>query len=541
MSSPSALYFQPGFFRGSEMTQDVFQTFYTSLHDHFNAFIKGIYITLPDGVSSQRVKTDLCFYFQEIFREIITYDPYNGLSRIQPGNMDSSGSTKSSSSGERIDFLALLGRLGNQIASSKHRLLVLLDGVDSYLNDNVVSLRLAEILNRRSFGYSLTFMGFKDFPRYDPLTRLNLHEIPYPSPCKVSLCKMVRSGLEAISLEGQKSIDLDKLEAELAGSLFGCPSLAVAEDIFNLAYSEDRGFDPASVGKLQLGKIMSKIPGITIRSPSDLPSMDQVAGYSCLKSYCEMRKPVFFEQNGQIRLHGICLMGPPGTGKTLFAQALANHWQIPHCNLQMTFLSRFVGSSERNLERILRMLTDFGGPVLFHLDELSRLFGTVQADSHEVTRRIVAMLLNFLESPDSRHVYTIGTMNTLELEPALLRRFDDVFYVSLPDKSQRRELFQCFARKYKVNLPNDNSFYTLSHGMVGSEIERAVKELKIDSMSKGTEPSSLDLMRILRNRPALATLFSTLQEIEETALQAGLRLASPRTRELSDSEFRNTK
>ncbi|MEJ2430452.1 MAG: ATP-binding protein [Deltaproteobacteria bacterium] len=234
-------------------------------------------------------------------------------------------------------------------------------------------------------------------------------------------------------------------------------------------------------------------------------------------------------------------MGPPGTGKTLFAQALAHHWQIPYCNLQMTFLSRFLGSSERNLERILRMLIDFGGPIIFHLDELSRLFGAVQADSHEVTRRIVAMLLNFLESTDSSHVYTIGTMNTLELDAALLRRFDDVFYVSLPDKSQRKELFEYFARKYGVRIPDDNSVYTISHGMVGSEIERTVKDLKIESMSKGTEPSSLDLMRILRNRPALTTLFSGLQEIEEMALQAGFRLASPRTKELADAEFRNSK
>jgi hypothetical protein len=418
---------------------------------------------------------------------------------------------------------------------------VLLDGVDNYLNESVVSLRLAEILSRRSFGYTLTFMGFKDFPRYDPLPRLNLHEISYPSPCRTSLCKMVRSGLEAISIEGQKSVDLDRLEVELTDSLFGCPSLAVAEDIFNLAYSEEIGFDPSSVGKLKLGKIMSKIPGITIRSPLDLPPMDQVAGYSHLKSYCEMRKEVFFKENGQIRLHGICLMGPPGTGKTLFAQALAHHWRIPYCSLQMTFLSRFVGSSERNLERILRMLIDFGGPVIFHLDELSRLFGTVQADSHEVTRRIVAMLLNFLESTDSSHVYTIGTMNTLELDAALLRRFDDVFYVSLPDKYHRKELFECFARKYGVRLPDDNSVYTISNGMVGSEIERTVKDLKIESMSKGTEPSYLDLMRILRNRPALATLFSSLHEIEEMALQAGFRLASPRTKELSDTEFRTSK
>ncbi|MEJ2365006.1 MAG: hypothetical protein P8017_10095, partial [Deltaproteobacteria bacterium] len=134
------------------MAQDVFQTFYTSLHDHFNAFIKGIYISLPDGVSSQRVKVDLCFHFGETFREILTYDPYNGLIRIQAGNVDSSGREKTSSNGERIDFLTLLGRLGNQITGSKHRLLVLLDGVDNYLNDNIVSLRLAEILSRRSFG-----------------------------------------------------------------------------------------------------------------------------------------------------------------------------------------------------------------------------------------------------------------------------------------------------------------------------------------------------------------------------------------------------
>jgi len=146
-----------------------------------------------------------------------------------------------------------------------------------------------------------------------------------------------------------------------------------------------------------------------------------------------------------------------------------------------------------------------------------------------------------LKKQDRRILLVCATNHISQLDAALLRRFDDVFYVSLPDKSQRKELFQCFARKYGVRLPDDNSVYNISRGMVGSEIERTVKDLKIESMSKGTEPSSLDLMRILRNRPALATLFSGLQEIEDMALQAGFRLASPRTKELSDSEFRNSK
>ncbi|MBW1982878.1 MAG: ATP-binding protein [Deltaproteobacteria bacterium] len=523
------------------MARDVFYRFYNSLADHFDAFIKGIYISLPQGVSSQRLKYDLCWRFRDTFQEIIAYDPYHGLWRICSAKDDPKGGNVEFSKKEKIDLLTLLQRLGQELAGSSQRLLVLLDGVDSHLNEELVSLKLAEILTRNSFGYTLTFIGFRDFPRYDPLARLNLHHIPYPSPCRRSLGKMVRSGLEAIVQDGETSLDLQEIEEQVADSLFGCPSMALAEDLFNLAYAEEEKFDPARINKMKLSKIKASIPGISISSPLELPSMEQVIGFSHLKSYCMKRRQIFLKKESPLRLHGICLLGPPGTGKTLFAQALAHNWQIPYCNLRMTFLSKFVGASERNLETILRMLIDFGGPVLFHIDELSRLFGAVGADSHEVTKRIVAMLLNFLESPETGHIYTVGTTNSLDIDAALLRRFDDVFYVNLPDATQRRELFEFFAGKYGINLPGDRAVSTISRGMVGSDIERLVKELKIEAMHKGTEPSALELVRQLRNRPALAALFADLQRVEKMALQAGFRLASPRSKELSEPELKKRK
>jgi len=521
------------------MSSDVFQKFYTSLNDHFNAFIKGIYISLPDGVSSQRIKGDLCYHFGETFHGILTYDPYHGLLNAETKNMDSLSKSRPPSRREQIDFLTLLDRISQQITHNRHRLLVLLDGVDNYLNENLAVLKLAEILSRRSFGYSITLLGFKEFPRYNPLARLNIHEVPYPTPCHESLGAMVQSGLEAIRLEVQGSVTLETLEGQLTDCLFGCPSLALAEDIFNLGYSTEKEFDPASVEKLKLAKVMSLMPGIRIGSPQDLPSFNQVAGFSHLKSYCETRKNIFSRENGEIRLHGICLLGPPGTGKTLFAQALARSWGIPYCSLSMTFLSRFLGSSERNLERILRLLTDFSRPVLFHIDELSRLFGQSQADSHEVTNRILAMLLNFIESPQSKHVYTVGTMNHLDIDPALLRRFDDVFYVGLPDGSSRKELFECFAKKYKLNLLLDGAALNYSRGMVGSEIERTVKDLKIEALSKGTQPFPLDLVRALKKRPPVAELFPDIHRMEEMALRAGFRLASPQSENIALAGYRD--
>ncbi|UCG14333.1 MAG: ATP-binding protein [Deltaproteobacteria bacterium] len=511
------------------MPEDVFDKFDISLADHLNAFVKGIYLSLPDGVSSQCLKQDLCARYKAVFGEIITYDPYHGVALMESTDSGGRRQNKQAPQTRQVDFLTLLDQIANRTARTEKRFLVLLDGVDSYLNEELVMLKLSEILNQVSFGYSLVFLGFKEFSRFNPLPRLNISEIPYPAPCSLSLRRLVRSGLEAISMESEDSLDLDSVEGRFADSLLGCPSLAVAEDILNLSYSVDGNFSPASVERLKLARFMTESQGITIRSPLELPSMDQVASLDRLKEYCTARKNVFLgkvEEPTAIALHGICLVGPPGTGKTLFARALANAWEVPYCSLSMTFLSRFFGSSERNLERILRLLTDFGRPILLHLDELSRILGRNNAEDHEVTKRLLAMLLDFMESPDSRNVYVVGTTNHLALEPALMRRFDDVFYVGLPDSRARKELFEQFFRKYEMSCPLDDTALPYSQGMAGSEIERTIKDLKIESLSKGTQPSIFSLIQCLKKRPPVASLFKEISQMEELAVRAGFRLAA---------------
>jgi hypothetical protein len=511
------------------MTKDVFQSFYNSLANHFNAFVRGIYIGLPDGVSSQELKLDLVARFKDLFREILIYDPYHGLYRVQHARKNAANRKGRQLKGESIDFLTLLDRISETIADTKERLLVLVDGVDGYLNEEIVLLKLARIVGQRNFGYSFTILGFKDFRRYNPLSQLNIHELRYPTPCRSSLKDMVNSGLEALPSAGKEWNNLDQLGDQLADSLFGCPSLSLAEDILNLGLTTNGSLNPAYTEKLKLAKAVTQVPGVSIRSPLDMPSFGDVAGFRNLKGYCEARKSIFLStmrDNRSIRLKGICLLGPPGTGKTLFAQALSHSWQIPYSSFSLSFLDKFLGASERNLDRVLRLLSDFGKPVLFHIDELSRLFGSGNAESHEVTRRVLAMLLNFLDSPESENVYTVGTMNHLQIDPALFRRFDDVFYVSLPDGEARRQLFEHFFRKYDVDCPLDKAVIKYSQGMAGSEIERTVKDLKIDGLDREVPHSPLEVVRRLRDRKPVARIFSEIQRMEELAANAGFRLAS---------------
>ena len=513
------------------MQADVFTRFHVTLNDHFSAFVKGIYLSLPDGVSSQRLKWDLSNRFREVFPLRYIYDPLNGLCKLQTGKENLAPEHRTGSTGEQVDLLTLLNRVGRKIEENTQRLLVLLDGVDGYLNDDLVVLRLSEILGRERFGYTLLFLGFGEFPRYNPLPRLNLHEVPYPTPCRESLRALVRTALAGIVMERRGKLDLEGLEIRLADALFGSPSLALAEDLLSLACPADGVPSPAAIEALKLGKVGSQVPGLSIRSPQDLPAMEEVAGFAHLKSYCEARRGIFLQQGkeeGPLRLRGICLLGPPGTGKSRFAQALARSWKVLYCGLSLTFMSKFFGESERNLERIFRMLTDFGGPVLFHLDELSRLFGGNQGETHEVTRRILAMLLTFLESPDSRNVYTVGTMNHLDVDPALFRGFDEAFYVGLPDEGERRALLQGLLRRFGIELPVDGTVVTASQGLVGAEMERVVADLAVEGRRRGMAPSPLELIRILRDRPHLAELFPEIAGMEERAARAGFRLASPR-------------
>jgi SpoVK/Ycf46/Vps4 family AAA+-type ATPase len=143
---------------------------------------------------------------------------------------------------------------------------------------------------------------------------------------------------------------------------------------------------------------------------------------------------------------GVLLVGVPGCGKSLIAKGIAGSWGLPLAALDTGRLhGSLVGESERRIRAALDSV-EVMAPAVLWIDEIEKAFGGSGGAEQDggVSQRVMGVLLGWLqERPDG--VFVVATSNDVEaLPPELLRRgrFDDVFFVDLPDSAQRREILE---------------------------------------------------------------------------------------------------
>jgi SpoVK/Ycf46/Vps4 family AAA+-type ATPase len=185
---------------------------------------------------------------------------------------------------------------------------------------------------------------------------------------------------------------------------------------------------------------------------------------------------------------GVLLVGVPGCGKSLSAKAIASDWQLPLYRLDIaSVLGNYVGQSESRFREALAT-ADAVAPCVLWIDEIEKGLAGSGTDSTGVTTRLVGQFLYWLQESPAR-VFVVATANDVRALPQeLLRsgRFDDMFFVDLPDAEERREIIQIYLRKYlRVAVADDvvEELVRLSDGFAGSDVEAAVKEIGYEAIA----------------------------------------------------------
>jgi SpoVK/Ycf46/Vps4 family AAA+-type ATPase len=163
---------------------------------------------------------------------------------------------------------------------------------------------------------------------------------------------------------------------------------------------------------------------------------DQIAAQSRVK----------FERN---RPKGILFAGPPGTGKTTIARIIAARVNIPLVYVPLeSIVSKWYGESEKNLSQIFDEVQKLGDVVLF-FDEIDALGYSRDQDLHEVSRRILSVLLQRIEgfeSSSSRTIVIGATNRPDDLDAALRSRFDVTISFPTPAETERVAIFKLYAK-----------------------------------------------------------------------------------------------
>jgi serine/threonine protein kinase/SpoVK/Ycf46/Vps4 family AAA+-type ATPase len=211
-------------------------------------------------------------------------------------------------------------------------------------------------------------------------------------------------------------------------------------------------------------------------------SFREIGGLEKLIAWFGARAQVFsgtFRYPGLPQPKGVLLVGVPGCGKSLSAKALAGAWGVPLLRLDVgRIFGSLVGSSEANLRQAIQT-AEAVSPCILWIDEVEKGFAGVQGQSGGgVSARIFGNFLTWLQDKRSP-VFVVATANDLSgIPPEFLRkgRFDEVFFVGLPDKSQRERIFSIHLSKHYRDATQFDltALAEKSDLFSGAEIEQSV-------------------------------------------------------------------
>lgn len=240
--------------------------------------------------------------------------------------------------------------------------------------------------------------------------------------------------------------------------------------------------------------------------------MRDVGGMKVLKAWVRIRRNGFSDaarEYGLPQPKGVLITGISGCGKSLAIQALANEWKIPLLRLDMgRVFAGFAGSPEESMRRAITTV-EAVAPAILWIDEIE-MGVSVFSDSVESgsTSRIFASFLTWMQEKKSQ-VFIAATANDIDrLPPEMIRkgRFDEVFFVDLPEQKEREEIF-------KIHLTNrgkaitDISVQNLAHsadGFTGAEIEQCIVNAMYECFAKGRELTISDIYRTMGNTVPLS-------------------------------------
>jgi len=212
----------------------------------------------------------------------------------------------------------------------------------------------------------------------------------------------------------------------------------------------------------------------------DTAHFSDVGGLERLKRWLKQRKAVFRGDTSAAHLDspkGILLLGVQGCGKSLAAKATAGIFGVPLLRLDFgAIYDKYHGETERKLRQSLKT-ADVMSPCVLWIDEIEKSIAGRGGETG-TTQRVLGTFLTWLAEKKS-HVFVVATANDISaLPPELVRkgRFDEIFFVDLPDRKIRESIvaIHLSSRDQKLSKFDIEALAEATRGFSGAEIEQAV-------------------------------------------------------------------
>ena len=261
-------------------------------------------------------------------------------------------------------------------------------------------------------------------------------------------------------------------------------------------------------------------------------TMSEVGGLEYLKEYATIKRAAFSAKAraaGVDAPKGLLMVGVSGTGKSLAAKAIAGG-QMPLLRMDVgALMGGLVGQSEGNMREALKV-AEAVAPCVLWIDEIEKaLAGVGEGGDSGTSSRVFGTLLTWMQETASP-VYVVATANDVRsLRPELLRRFDDLVVVDLPNAASRLEILNVHLVKRGQNISEKlDDVIAATWGFSGAEIEKVVKSAIERSFVSGKPLTAENLLAATKRIiPISVTMSSQINELRSWAANRAIPAGDP--------------
>jgi ATP-dependent 26S proteasome regulatory subunit len=268
-------------------------------------------------------------------------------------------------------------------------------------------------------------------------------------------------------------------------------------------------------------------------------TISKIGGVDNLKEWLKKRKISFDLQASNYGLpipRGLLLVGIQGTGKSLTAKAIANEWQLPLLKLDVGKLfGGIIGESESRLRQMIE-LAETISPCILWIDEIDKAFNNNESKGDSGTsNRVLGTFISWL-SEKTKPVFVVATANNVDLLPLeIIRkgRFDEIFFLDLPQKQEREQIFKIHIEEFRPNSWESfdySKLAQLSESFSGAEIRQSIIEAMYHAFYEKREFTTEDICLALTQLIPLSQLETTQTlKLKNWAVSGRIRLASSKS------------
>lgn len=426
-----------------------------------------VYVT---SWEEKRVESALNKVAEKLQRQLHTWSVTQGM---KPSIRRASGPVKASSLPGELEVLA-------QVHESAEYTIFLLKDFHPYMKD-VRVIRLLRDLASRLRGRAQTLVIVSPILQLPVELEKDITVVEFPLPQQEEIEDQVQAVLDAVADRPGLDIKLD--DETLESIVRGAQGLTADEIESALARSlvEDKTLNVSNI--IEEKKQIVRKTGMLEFYPS-LAKLSDVGGHELLKDWLTKRTKSFTDAAREFGVpypKGVLIIGIQGCGKSLVAKAVSAAWNLPLLKMDVgRIFGSLVGQSEENMRRAIRIAESLA-PCILWIDELEKGFagmsGAGVSDSG-TTARVFSTFITWMQEK-TKPVFIIATGNNVnQLPPELMRkgRFDEIFFIDLPDLAERKEILKIHLKK-RGRKPSKFKIAELAEEMIGfsgAEIEQVV-------------------------------------------------------------------